>query len=239
VTTALVLGAGGMFAAWEVGAWRVLQERISFDLIVGASAGSWIGWSIACGATPQEVEQEWLDPRTAKVMQIGLHRSGWLRPEGLHQRARDLYALGPPRIPFALTLTEWPSLRVQVVRGEQVRWEHLAAACSIPFSFPPVTIDKARYVDGGFRGALPVWVAEEMGADRAIALNCLTLWPFRAMRWVMRPRAPSARFAATVIQPPEPLGPIQEGVVWSRANVERWIGQGAEDARRALSSVRM
>jgi predicted acylesterase/phospholipase RssA len=228
-----------MFAAWEAGAWRVARERVRFDWIVGASAGAWIGWSIACGATPDELEREWLDPRTAKVMQVGVHRSGWLRPEGLHERARELHAMGPPRIPFAFTLTEWPSLRVRVVRGEEARWEHLAAACAIPLSFPPVAIDGRLYVDGGFRGALPVWVAEQMGADRAVALNCLTLWPFRVMRLVMRPRTPGAGYPVTVIQPPRPLGPLWDGVVWSRANVERWIGQGAEDARRALSSVRM
>jgi NTE family protein len=239
VTNALVLGAGGMFAAWEVGAWRVLRDHARYDLIVGASAGSWVGWSIACGATPDELEREWLDPRTAEIMRIGLHRSGWLLPEMLHKRARELHAMGPPGLPFALTLTEWPSLRVRVVRGEEVRWEHLAASCSIPFSFPPVPIDGRRYVDGGFRGTLPVWVAEQLGADRAIALHCLTLWPFRAMRWLMRPRAPSAGYPATVIQPTKPLGPLKDGVVWSRTKIERWIAQGAEDARRALSSARM
>src|ERR1017187_6900392 len=42
--TALVLSAGGLWAAWEVGAWSVLRERFRSDLIVGASAGAWNGW---------------------------------------------------------------------------------------------------------------------------------------------------------------------------------------------------
>ena len=54
--TALVLSAGGMFGAWEVGVWTVLREHVHFDMIVGASAGAWIGWMIACGATPDELE---------------------------------------------------------------------------------------------------------------------------------------------------------------------------------------
>ena len=43
--TALVLSAGGLWAAWEVGAWRVLRERFQPDLIVGALGGcvEWVG----------------------------------------------------------------------------------------------------------------------------------------------------------------------------------------------------
>jgi NTE family protein len=239
VTTALVLGAGGMFAAWEVGAWRVLRERVRFDLVVGASAGAWVGWRIAAGATPEELTREWLDRSTASVMQVGLHRWGWLRPEGLHAKAKELFASGKPRIPFALTLAEMPSMQVRVVRGEEVRWEHLAAACAIPLSFPPVRIDGRWYVDGGVRGALPMWVAEELGAERAIGLNCLTIAPFTLLRRILPPRKPGPQFDATVIEPSRGLGSPKDAVVWKASNVERWIEQGAEDASRALSSVRM
>jgi NTE family protein len=239
VTTALVFGAGGMFAAWEVGAWRVLREHVPVDMIVGASAGAWVGWRIAAGATPDELRREWLDPRTAGIMRPGLHRCGWLRPEGLREKARELYAAGRPRIPYALTITEAPSMRVRVVRGEEVRAAHLEAACAIPLSFPPVTIDGRRYVDGGLRGALPLWVAEELGADRAIGLNCLTLWPFRLLRAILRPRGPAASFPATVIEPSRPLGSMKDAIVWNATYVERWIEQGSEDAKRALSSARM
>ena len=239
MTTALVLGAGGLFAAWEVGAWRVLRERMRFDLVVGASAGAWVGWRISAGATPEELTREWLDPRTASVMRVGLHRSGWLRPEGLHAKAKELFAAGKPRIPFALTVTETPSMRVRIVRGEEARWEHLAATCAIPLSYPPVRIDGHWYVDGGLMGALPMWVAEEMGGGRAIGLNCLTIAPFALLRRILRPRGPSPRLEATVIEPSCGLGSLRDAVVWNASNIERWIEQGAEDASRALSSVRM
>src|SRR3954453_24208981 len=106
-----------MFAAWEVGAWRTLRERVRFDLIVGTSAGAWVGWRIAAGASPDELAREWLDPRLAQVMRVGLHRSGWLRPEGLIAKAKELYASGRPKIPYALTVTETSGLRARVVRG--------------------------------------------------------------------------------------------------------------------------
>jgi NTE family protein len=228
-----------MFAAWEVGAWSVLRKHMTFDLIVGASAGALVGFGIACGVTPEDLIRQWLDPATAKVMQPGLHRWGWLRPEGMHEKAREIHAAGPLRIPFALTVTEARTLRVRVVRGEDVRWEHLAATCSIPFTYPPVTIDGRWYVDGGLMGALPLWVAEELGSKSAIGLNCLTLLPFRLLRKVTRPRAPRAGFERTVIEPSRQLGSLRDSVVWNATNVARWIEQGAEDASRALTSVRI
>ncbi len=228
-----------MFAAWEVGAWRTLREHVRFDAIVGTSAGAWVGWRIAAGATPDELAREWLDPRTAQVMRVGFHRSGWLRREGLFDKAKELFAAGRPRMPFALTITEARGLRVHVTRGEEVRWEHLAATCAIPLSFPAVRIDGKRYLDGGLKGALPLWVAEEMGADRAIGLHCLTIQPFPLIRKVLRPRPPSPTFDAIVVEPSRKLGSLRDAVVWNSSNVERWIEQGAEDALRALSSVRM
>jgi NTE family protein len=142
-------------------------------------------------------------------------------------------------MPYALTIAEARGLRVHVIGGAEVRWEHLAAACAIPLSFPPVRIDGKRYVDGGLKGALPLWVAEEMGAERAIGLNCLTGQPFRLMRKIFRPRLPSPAFDAVVIEPSRKLGSLRDAVVWNSSNVERWIEQGAEDALQALSSVRM
>ena len=228
-----------MFAAWEVGAWRVLRERMRFDLIVGASAGAWVGWRVASGATPEDLTREWLDPRTANVMRVGLHRWGWLRPEGLHEKARELIAAGRPTMPYALTLTEVRSMQVKVVRGEDVRWEHLAAACAIPLSYPPVRIDGAWHVDGGLKGAVPLWVAEEFGADRAIGLNCLTIQPFPLMRKLMKPRRAGPSLDIRVIEPSRRLGSLRDAVAWNAFNVERWIEQGSEDALRALTSVRM
>src|SRR5215469_14923158 len=97
---ALVLSAGGLWAAWEVGAWKVLWESFRPDLIVGASAGAWIGWAIAGGATPEEIAAEWLDPRTGHIMKFGLHATGCLRPEGLCEKARELFERSRPKIPF-------------------------------------------------------------------------------------------------------------------------------------------
>jgi NTE family protein len=228
-----------MFGAWEVGVWMVLREHIHFDMIVGASAGAWIGWMIACGASPDDVKREWTDPGMAKVMQPGLHRWGWLRPEALYEKARKLHAAGPARMPFGLTAVEMPQMRVRLFREGEITWKHLAATAAIPLSFPPVQLGGKWYVDGGAKGSLPLWAAEEMGATHAIGVNCLTLFPFRLMRAVVRPRQPSSKLDVRLIEPARPLGSLKDGVVWKASNVERWIEQGVKDANRALSSVRM
>lgn len=235
--TALVLSAGGMFAAWEIGVWKILRDHFTPDLIVGTSAGAWNGWAIAGGATPEELIRDWLDPATADLMQLGLHRAGFLRPDALHDKARQLFDRYQPRVPFGLTLVEVPRMRVCLVPGPQITWRHLAATCSIPMAFPPVAIDGKRYVDGGLLGALPLWAACEMGATRAIALNCLTTLPFRLLRKTIRPRQPRTALETIRIEPSSPLGSLRDTFRWSADNVERWIALGERDGKRALASI--
>jgi NTE family protein len=239
VATALVLSAGGLFAAWEAGVWKALARQIRPDMVVGASAGAWNAWAIAGGATADELAGEWRDPRLAGMMRLGPRGAGLLRSGPLHARAREMCERFRPRIPFGCVLVEVPSLRLRLVREGGVAWRHLAATCSIPFAFPPVKIEGRWYVDGGLRSSLPVWAAEEMGATCAIAVNCLTSPVLRAVRAVMRPPRPSPKLEVLLIEPSVSLGPLRDAVVWSPRNIERWIGQGERDANRVLTSVRM
>ena len=226
-----------MFGAWEVGVWKALYGRFQPSLVVGTSAGALNGWAIAGGCTPEELVREWTDPLTARLMQPGLHRGGFFRPEALHAKAQELFARFRPRIPFGLTLTEVPRLRPRLVRDGEITWRHLAATCSIPLGFPPVEIDGRRYVDGGLLGALPVWAAEEMGARRAIAVNALTTLPFRMLRKVIRPRRASAALEVVTIEPSVELGSLRDASRWKAVNIARLIELGERDANRILASV--
>ena len=49
---ALVLSAGGMFGAYQAGAWEVLSQSFQPDIVIGASIGSLNGWAIAAGCDP-------------------------------------------------------------------------------------------------------------------------------------------------------------------------------------------
>ena len=102
-----------------------------------------------------------------------------------------------------------------------------------------MAIGEKLYVDGGLLGSLPLWAAEEMGATRAVALNCLTGLSFRMVRAVMRPRPPTAALDVTLIEPSVQLGSLRDTICWSRSNIERWIEQGEEDAKRAVRSITM
>src|SRR5258708_39861301 len=62
---ALVLSGGGMFGAWQAGAWSVLSKSFQPDLIVGASVGSLNGYAIASGCSPQELCALWTRPGVA------------------------------------------------------------------------------------------------------------------------------------------------------------------------------
>jgi len=222
-----------MFAAWEAGVWKALHGRIDLAMVVGASAGAWNGWLIAAGASPNELADAWLDPAAARVLVPSF------RGTELHAKARDLFERYQPRVRYGLTVTALPRMRQHLVQGHAITWRHLAATCSIPLVFPPVGIDGASYVDGGFGGALPLWAAEEMGATRCVALNCLNTFPFRALRKVMPPRRPSARLHVELIEPSKPLGSLREAHVWSAENVRRWIDLGERDGNRALHSITM
>lgn len=235
----MVLSAGGMWAAWEVGVWKVLREHFQPDLIVGASAGAWNGWAIAGGATQKELEAEWLDPLTGRIMRFGLHRCGIFRADALLRKSRELFERTQPKIPFGLTTVEVPSLALHLVRDGAITWRHLAASCAIPFGFPPVEIEGKHYVDGGLRGGLPLWAAEKMGATRVIALNVLNTPLFRLLHKTMWGLEPRAGLEIRTLEPSEPLGSVRDAVVWNANKIARWMELGESDAKRALTSITM
>jgi NTE family protein len=230
---ALVLSAGGMFAAWEAGVWKSLHGRFTPSLVVGASAGALNGWLIASGVPPDELCRAWLDPALRKIL------NPTRQARALNDKARELFTKYQPQIPFGLTVTEAPRLRPRLVSNGDITWRHLAATCSIPLVFPSIRINGAHYVDGGFLGALPLWAAEEMGATRAIAVNCLTTLPFRMLRTILPIKRASPSIEVTMIEPSLPLGSLYDACVWSAANIERWIELGESDGHRAASSITM
>jgi NTE family protein len=249
--TALVLSAGGMFAAWEAGVWKALCGRFQPDMIVGASAGAWNGWAIAGGCAPEELIREWLNPRTAELMRLRIPWIPWqgvFDSEPLDRLARELFSRFQPSVPFGMTLTEvdfW-RLRPYLVRDSEMTSRHLAAACSVPFGHRPVRISGKWFVDGGFLGALPVWAALEMGATRVVAVNALPKLPSRVLRaavrtltiFAERPRAVEP-FDVIHVQPSAELGTLLDAVRWAPNNIARWIELGERDGNWAAASITM
>ena len=213
-----------MFGAWQAGAWRTLSASFRPDLVVGASVGALNGYAIASGWSPQELSAWWL-----------LSAAGF---DHLPETAQALVAARPLEREYAVVLVNLLRMRPRTFAGFQVTARHLVASCAVPGAFPPQKIDGAWYVDGGLLNPLPVWAAVSLGATRIVALNALPdipsalLRPFvRAFRAVFghHPPVPAGVEVITLL-PGRPLGGLRDALYWKRANVERWLAQGAADA---------
>lgn len=227
---ALVLSGGGLFGAWQAGAWSVLARHASPDLIVGASVGSLNGYVIASGGTFEELRTLWLDPAFGRFADL---------PSNI----RKMMAHYHPRIPLAITATELPRMKPRIFRGSEITWRHLAASCALPLALPQIKIGPRWYSDGGLLGALPLWAAAELGAKRMIGLQALaqpTSWwlhqGVRAFRGVVK-HTPARPTGVQILEISHggSLGGIRDAIQWKRSNIERWLAQGAEDAARAVT----
>jgi predicted acylesterase/phospholipase RssA len=98
---ALVLSGGGLFGAWQAGAWAALAAVFQPDLIVGASVGSLNGYAIACGATPQDLRELWLREDVAS-----LHR--------LEASLRILTRGRRPQVDYAVVVTDLLRLKPKI-----------------------------------------------------------------------------------------------------------------------------
>ena len=215
--TALVLSAGGMFGAYQAGAFKAISGQIEIDMVVGASAGAVNGWSIAGGCSADELIQNWRDPQTGKALKL-------FDAAPLREMAERLHSRYTPRIPFGLVVLQLAGLKTCLVEYPDIRPAHLHAACSIPFVLPTVKIGGKRYLDGGVFAKLPVFAAVEMGATRVIAIDVLP--DFGA--WRKHPPG----INLTVIKPSERLGGMRDLFYWKRDSIERWIALGIHDASK-------
>ena len=224
--TALVLSGGGLFGAWQAGAWRALARGFSPDLVVGASVGSLNGYAIASGASADELAEFWMRPETARFRDLPVTIQG-------------LMSRHPPRGEFAVVLTDAVRLKPRIFRDQEITWRHLAASCAIPGVLRQYRIGGRWYTDGGLLNPLPVYAAVELGATRIIALNALPkipsalLQPFvKGFRRVAGHNPPLAEGVKLVTLETEgALGSMSDALRWRRENIERWMELGFAAAK--------
>lgn len=226
---ALVLSGGGMFGAWQAGAWAALAADFRPDLIVGASVGSLNGYAIACGATPEMLRAMWLDREIASF-------------ERLESNLQNMANRFRPTTEYAVVVTDLLRMKPMTYRGDQVTWKHLAASCAVPLVLPQVRLDGRWCSDGGLLNPLPVYAAVELGATEILGLQALPEIPSALLRPFVRtfralfgvhPPLPSG-VTLQVIEPGAKLGSLSDAVNFRQDNIERWLKQGFADAQKTF-----
>jgi NTE family protein len=246
--TALVLSAGGMYGAYQAGAWKAIADVFQPDLVVGASIGALNGWAIAGGCDPDELIERWLHLDAAahyrwKIPRTPLH--GLLDTAPLQAVLRDVYLSFQPRTHFAMVVTDLMKLRPVVLRGNQMSWQHLVATTAVVGLFDQVRLGGRIYSDGGLLSAVPLWAAAEMGATRALVIDVLPAPPGSIARifvGAMKTLSPFREHVPPGIEvirlaPPALLGRPLEAIYWTRPNAEAWIRAGQEQASAIKHSI--
>lgn len=226
---ALVLSGGGLWGAWQAGAWSVLAEAFEPDLIVGASIGSLNGYLIASGVSPAAIIEQWHDPE-------------YRDPRRLHENLKMMTERCQLKRPFAITVTDTLRLKPRIYRDEEITWRHLAASCAVPAVLPQVKLDGRWLSDGGLLQPLPVWAAVELGATEIVGLNVLGQYPrvlgpivgsFRAAFGVQNQVPEHVRVA--VWQPSKLPGGLKSTMWGTGEQVRSWIDLGVQDTQDLLA----
>lgn len=186
MTTAFVLGGGGLLGACEAGMARALLEAgIRPDLVVGTSIGAMNGAALAADPTPEgarELARMWDRLGDADVLGGALlGRLGELIRTGtaLHsqQKLADMLRsrLGEPRIEDLPIRFECVAASIERAREQWFTEGPLLpavlASAALPGVFPPVRIGDEHFVDGGLVNSIPIARAVARGASAVWVLH--------------------------------------------------------------------
>ena len=245
---ALVLSAGGMYGAYQAGAWKVLCSVFHPDLIVGASIGAVNGWAIAGGCDPDELIRHWLSLECAARYRWKLPRKRWagvLDSGPLQCAIQEICQSYQPKIDIAVVLTDLLKLRPRLFRTSEVSWQHLAATTAIIGLFDQVRIANRVYSDGGLLSAVPLWAAAELGATNALVIDVLPETPGLIAKMFVGAMRRLSPFHAAVpshlqilrVAPPALLGSPFQAIYWNRQRAQDWIQAGQRDAAQIKHSI--
>ena len=219
-----------MFGAYHVGAWKVLSQHFTPDLVVGVSIGSMNAYMVASGAPIEVIEQHWLDGEALANHRWRIPRrfgDGFVDPAAAHAIMRRMCSELQPKIPLAIVAREAWTFRPKIFRDGEITWRHIAASCAIPFVFDAQRIDGTLYVDGGLLDPLPLYAARDLGATEIVGVNCMS-WGGRGLPCVVK------------LQASRDLRTLPRDVLyWSRERTLRWIAEGERDARAAIQRLQI
>ncbi len=171
---ALVLGAGASRGFAHIGVLKILEaNRIPVNLIVGTSAGSFVGSLSAYGFNAFQLQKMALSIEKSDIVDVTIPDNGFIKGEKLEEYVNRMVG-GTPiekmRIPFYAVATAVPSGE-EVIFGRGNTGTAVRASCSIPGVFRPVRIGDRTFVDGGVVSPVAVEAARRYGADVVIAVD--------------------------------------------------------------------
>lgn len=171
---ALVLGAGASRGFAHIGVLKVLEaHRIPVHMIVGTSAGSFVGSIYSYGFNAYQVQKMALGIQKADIIDLIVPDNGFIKGERLEEYVNTLVNSTPlekMKIPFYAVAAALPEGR-EVVFATGNTGTAVRASCSIPGVFRPVRINDSLYIDGGIVSPVPVAAAKRLGADIVIAVD--------------------------------------------------------------------
>ena len=171
---ALVLGGGAARGFAHIGVLKILESNgIPIHMIVGTSAGSFVGSLYAYGLNAYQIQKLSLDIQRSDIADFTIPDNGFIKGDLLEEYVNRMLrntTMEKLRIPFYSVATELPNGKETVFAtgntGKAVR-----ASCSIPGVFNPAIIGNKMYVDGGVVSPVPVDAAKRLGADVVIAVD--------------------------------------------------------------------
>ena len=185
MTTAFVLGGGGLLGAHEVGMLRALAEAgITPDLVVGTSIGAINGAFVA--ADPADAADRLSDLWHGDAIRQAFSENLWGRAVRLARSGTHLHSIEPLRHMLAakLPVSDFAGLMLPFhcvassIEQASARWfstgplvPAILASCAIPGLLPPVKVGAEHCFDGGLVDSIPVGRALALGATTVYVLQ--------------------------------------------------------------------
>lgn len=171
---AIVLGAGASKGFAHIGVLKVLESnKIPVHMIVGTSAGSFVGSMYAYGYNAFQLQKMAISIERGDIVDLTIPDNGFVKGELLENYVNRTLKNTPIeklRTPFYAVATNIQTGQ-EVVFGKGNTGLAVRASCSIPGIFRPVKISGQMYVDGGVVSPVAVDAARKMGADVIIAVD--------------------------------------------------------------------
>lgn len=171
---ALVLGAGASKGFAHIGVIKVLESnKIPIHMVVGTSAGSFVGSFYAYGFNAYQLQKLALEIKKTDIVDLIFPDNGFIQGAKLETFVNKMLnntVMEKLKIPFYAVATDIQTGE-EVVFGKGNTGTAVRASCSIPGVFTPVKIGNKFYVDGGVVSPVAVDAAKRLGADVVIAVD--------------------------------------------------------------------